>query len=406
MIFFSELKNKKVYTEDRVLVGWLDDLVFDIRDIPTITKLIVRSKKLHHTRLFIPGLYLLSLSQSFTLAKNYQTDYLSENEMYVAKNLIDKQIIDIEGKKVVRVNDVVLKKTGQSTLTILGVDTGLLGILRWLGAEDITKKIASIFRKKIQSSTLPWSHIQPLELTEGKVRLNINQDKLKDIHPEDLADYLEATSMDNIMQTINLLDPEFAAEVIAELNLNYQVLFFKNIAIKKAISILQRMDPDEAVDVLAQFTPKKRTDILNRLDSNKRKELEELLSYSSTEVGEFLTTEYLSVDADATSIQTIEKIRQQTEELSYLDHIYVTNKSEQLIGVFNLHELLMQPSQVPVRKYMIENPVTVHLHTPLKSVQRKLIKYKLSAIPVVNEYKKMIGIITFDDVGEFFLKKM
>lgn len=404
MIFFSELKNNPVATEDNVLVGRLDDLVFDFKDIPKISKIIVKSNKLHHPRLYIPIQYLKSMNGTLILAKNYMTDNLSENELIVAKNLIDKQIIDIEGKKVIRVNDVILKKTDAANLTILGVDTGLLGVLRWIGLENIIKNLFRLLGRKIQSKTLPWRHIQPLELSEGKVRLNINQDKLEELHPEDLADYLEVTSMDNIIQTINLLDPKFAAEVVAELNLNYQIHLFKKIGIKKMVMILDLMDPDEAVDVLLQFQPRRREEIMARLDPAKKAQLEELLHYSVTEVGEFLTTEFLSVDADMTSIQVIEKIRQQTEELSYLDHIYVTNKSDQLIGVFNLHELLMQQPQTPVRKFMIENPVTVHLHTPLKSVQRKLIKYKLSALPVVNEYKKMIGIITFDDVGEFFLK--
>ena len=119
MIFFSEIKNKKVVTEDNIIVGRLDDLVFDFKDIPAVTKIIVKSEKLHHQRLFIPISHLLSMNEIIVLAKNYSTDYLMDNEMFVMKNLIDKQIIDIEGRKVVRVNDVILKQTGVSNLAIL-----------------------------------------------------------------------------------------------------------------------------------------------------------------------------------------------------------------------------------------------------------------------------------------------
>lgn len=406
MIFFTEVKNKRVYTEDHILVGWLDDLMFNFTDTPSITKIVVKSQKLQHKKLYIPIRFVQSISESITIAKNYATDYLKENELFIMKNLIDKQIIDIEGRKVVRVNDVIFKKSSAASYVILGVDTGILGILRWIGMEVFVKKLFLLFNKKIFPQTLPWHHIQPLELTEGKVKLNINQEKLEDLQPEDLADYLEVTSMDNIVQTINLLDSEFAAEVIAELNLNYQVLLFKQIGIKKTIEIITLMDPDEAVDVLNQFTDKHRAVILGKLTVTKREELQDLLQYSDSEVGSFFTTEFFSVDADDTAIQVIDKVRLKTENLSHLDCIYVTNKSEQLIGVLNLHELLMQPLQNQMRKFMVENPITVHITTPLKSVQRKLIKYKLSELPVVNEHKKMIGIITFDDVGEFFLEKL
>ncbi len=406
MIFFTEVKNKQVHTEDNILVGWLDDMMFDFKDTPTITKIVIKSQKLQHKRLYVPVRFVISIADTIVIAKNYVTDYLHENELYIMKNLVDKQIIDIEGRKIVRVNDVIFKKSGKSAYVILGVDTGFLGILRWVGLENAIKKIFLLFGKKLTPSTLPWHHIQPLELTEGKVKLNVNQKKIEDLQPEDLADYLEVTSMDNIIQTINLLEPEFAAEVIAELNLNYQVLLFKQIGNKKTIEIVALMDPDEAVDVLHQFSDKRRENVLRGLNKDKRKELSELLKFNKTEVGAYLTSEFFSVDADNTVAEVTDQIKIKTENLSHLDCIYVTNKSEQLIGVFNLHELLMQPIQNPVRKFMIENPITIHIKTPLISVERKLIKYKLSELPVVDEHKKMIGIVTFDDIGELFLDKL
>src|SRR5262245_24066361 len=111
MIFFTEIKNKPVRTEDNILVGRLEDLMFDFKDTPTITKLVVKSQKLHHKLLYIPIRHVVSMNETITLAKNYMTDYLKENELFVMKNLIDKQIIDIGGRKVVRVNDVIFKKS-------------------------------------------------------------------------------------------------------------------------------------------------------------------------------------------------------------------------------------------------------------------------------------------------------
>lgn len=403
MIFFSEIKDIKVYTEDDVYVGRLHDLVFDFQDVPRITKLIIKSNKLHYPRLHIPIKYVQSMNHQLVLVKNYELDNLKVNEISIWNNIVDKQIIDIKGRKVVRVNDVVLKQNGPNNLTILGVDTSALGIWRWFGINPLLKKIATFFGVRLSSTTLPWQYIQPLELTQGRVKLNFEQEKLERLHPEDLADYLEVTSMDNIVSTINLLDLDFSSQVIAELNLNYQIQLFKRIGLDKSVAVLSRMDPDEAVDVLLGFRSKTRTNILQKMADHKRRELEELLSFAGSDVGEYINSEYCTVDVDMLANKVIETIRTYPRKLSYLDYVYVINKQGQMIGVFNLHELLMQPLTTPVRKFMVEDPINIHLNTPLKSVQRKLIKYKLSALPVVDEYKKIIGIVTMDDIAPKFM---
>ncbi|OGK20390.1 hypothetical protein A3C23_03930 [Candidatus Roizmanbacteria bacterium RIFCSPHIGHO2_02_FULL_37_13b] len=400
MIFFSEIKNIKVFTEDDIFIGLLHDLVFDFKEIPRITKIIVKSDKLQYPRLYIPMNYVLSMNKHMVVAKNYELGSLKVNELSIWNNIVDKQIIDIKGRKVVRVNDVILKQNGQNNLTILGVDTSAMGIWRWFGLNTALKKIASIFRVKLVPVTLPWRHIQPLELAHNKVKLNFEQEKLEKLHPEDLADYLEATSMDNIISTINLLDLDFAAEVIAELNLNYQIQLFRQIGIDKSVAVLSQMDPDEAVDVLVGFKPKTRANILQKMEVKRRQELEELLSFVGTEVGDYMNSEFFTVDVDMLANEVIAKIRNYPQRRSFLDYVYVCNNQGQLIGVFNLHELLLQSLANPVRKFMVEDPINIHLKTPLKSVQRKLIKYKLSALPVVDEYKKIIGLVSLDDVAE------
>ena len=145
---------------------------------------------------------------------------------------------------------------------------------------------------------------------------------------------------------------------------------------------------------------------MSRTDDATKLELEALLKMAETEIGEFVTTEFMMIDSESTAAEVIEKIRQKGQALSFLDHIYVSNKASQLIGVFSLHELLIELPQTPVRKFMIENPITIHLHTPIRSVARKLVKYKVSALPVVNEYKKIVGIVTFDDITEYFMAKI
>lgn len=404
MIYFTELKKKPVFTEDNIFIGRLSDVVFDFKKSPKITKIIVACEKPLRKKLYIPTQYIQNINQKITIAKNYSTSGLSENELFVTKNLIDKQIIDIAGRKVVRVNDVVFKKKETSFLTILGVDTSIMGILRWFGLDNLVAKLFLNLRIKLSAKILPWSNIAPLELSQGKVVLNINQDKLERIHPEDLAEYLQATNIDNIAQTIKLLDRDFAADVIAELNLGYQIQLFKKIGSRAAAQIISHMDPDEAVDAVNELSTRSKSEIFKHLKSDKRRLLSKLASFGTTEVGEYLTSEYLLVLGEDTAAKVIERIKKAADEISFLNYIYVVNKSEQLIGVFDLHELVMQQEKTPVKRFMSEEPIVSHMHTPLYVVYRKLIKYKLSALPVVDYSKKIIGVVTFDDIAEVLVK--
>lgn len=404
MLFFSEIRKKRVYTEDNVFVGFVDDLVFRYTETPYITKILVSPiRQLSREKLFIPLDYFIKINNKLVVNKNYGNVPLGENELFVLRNLMDKQIIDIQGRKVVRVNDVVLQNRNGNKYYIIGVDTGFLGMLRRFGLEKIIENAASFFGVHLVSSILSWSNIQPLELARGKVVLNLQQEKLSKLHPADLADYLEVTNLKNTLKIINLLDREFATRVIAELNLNYQISLLKRLGVEKTAKILSLMDSDEAVDVLTEFSPKRREAIWPYLDPKKRQELEELMKFSETSVGQFLTSEYFTVFSEDHAGYVIDKIHRETADMTFLPYVYVVNKNNQLMGVFNLHELILQRAETPVYKFMVQNINVVHLNTSLNTVLRKLIKYELFALPVVDKNKNMLGIVTIDDIGEVFL---
>lgn len=403
MIYFSELKNKRVYTEDGLHIGWLDDLIFKFTEIPVITQLVVKpARHIQKQNILIPTEHLIRINNTVLIAKNYLSSSLKENELYVNQNLIDKQIIDITGNKVVRVNDALIQdKIGQSFF-IAGVDAGVLGILRWLNLEGIVSKGFALFGRKITSYVLPWSSIQPLELSQGKVLLNVQQEKLEKLHPEDLADYLETTNLKNIIKTVNLLQYDFAAEVIAELNLNYQIALFKHLGHPKTAKIISLMDPDEAVDAVSQFSQNRKQAIMKLLDKEKRKELENLLKLGESPVGQYMTSEFVAVESEDTVSTALSQLKKESSDITFLNNIYVLGKKNQLVGTIRLRDLLIQSSEVPAFKFMDQNLVVCHLNSPLPIVWRKMIKYKLTTIPVIDADKKIMGIITFDDIAEAF----
>jgi len=195
--------------------------------------------------------------------------------------------------------------------------------------------------------------------------------------------------------------------VIADLNINYQVGLFQRMLPKKAASILELLDSDEVVDILLFLSKKRREAILSFLPKEKQKEVSYLLSvHESGKIGDYLSLEYLAVSPSKTVLEVKNLIKKETADFYFLPYIYVLNEKKQLIGVFSLHELLLQDHASFVYKFMNQNLITVYLTTPINLALRKMIKYKISALPVIDKEKRLLGIITFDDLSEKLYEKI
>lgn len=398
MIYFSDLQGKKVYSQDKVKIGRLQDLIFQASQRPLIKKILIYTPG--GERFIVPIRFLKKINREIIIDSQYITEVLEEDELFLGKNLLDKQIIDIKGHKIVRVNDVIIADKPQ--FSISGVDIGFLGIMRRLHLEKGLIKIGGLFHVKTQPADfLSWSEIQPLELARGRVRLKKEEEKLKKLKPEDLADYLEKTNIVSVRKILDVLDEDFAAEVIGNLNINFQANLFSSFNNDKAAKVLSLIDPDEAVDILLTFKIKKREQIIGLLADQKKREINHLLSFAKTPIGDLITSEYLSVNPSIQASEVLEKIKQETGDFSLLEYVYVTNNNHQLVGVFNLHELLLQDKQTPVYKFMISDVVVIHLTTPEEIAVKKMIKYKINALPVIDKEKQIIGIVTIDDLSHF-----
>ncbi len=402
MLYFSELRNKPVFTEDKIPLGKLEDLIFLATEAPKVSKLIIKDK--NNKILSIPVEFLYKINHQIILKKTYLQENLVANELYVLKNLLDKQIIDLKGQKIVRVNDIVIQE--QPFLYVAGVDIGVLGIIRQFGIEKTMSKFLAIFNFRLASRFLSWGDIQPIELAYGRVSLKIKEEKLEKIRPEDLADYLEKTNILNIGKILKILDDRAAAEVLNYLNINFQSSIFRHFPNDRTAKILSLMDSDEAVDVILTFSVKKQEQILLLIDKEKRKEIQYLLKLAKTPIGNIISTEFISVDSRLTVREVFEKIKKDTSDFGYLYYVFVLNNENQLIGVFSLHELILHDLDTPIYKFMIQSLVVIHLSTPKEIALKKMIKYRLHAMPVIDENKHMLGIVSIDDLKDTLLEKI
>jgi CBS domain-containing protein/sporulation protein YlmC with PRC-barrel domain len=402
MLYFAEIKNKLVYTEADSYVGKLIDLIFFPFDAPNITKLAIQTK--NEKTIFIPLAYFKKINDVIVVAKDFKPVNLDSNELYVGHSLLDRQIIDVRGNKIVRVNDVLIQE--KNNFLIAGVDIGLLGILRWLKIEDWLLKFTDLFGIKINTSVVPFSDVQSLELGKDKVMLNRRVEKLEKIHPADLADYLETTAFSNVSRIINVLDENFAVDVINNLNINYQRALFRSFSPEKAAKILAQIDPDEAVDILLTLSSRRKEPIIANLLPEKKKEISYLLELSKTPIGGLIAPEFITASPEDNVRKVIDKIKKESVDFAFLNYVYVLNKEQQLVGVFDLHELLIQDLSTPVYKFMINNVISIYLSTPEEIALKKMLKYKIHALPVINNKKHLLGIVPYDNIAGFALQKL
>ncbi len=407
MLYFSELDRKRVITNDGIFIGYLDDLIFLLDSKPKVTKIVV---DFHGTKTIINADAVHKFNSVVRIAKFYTQSELAENELYVKRNLLDKQVIDISGNKIVRANDVIIHE--QINLSshnyecyISGVDIGLIGVLRRLQIENIMTRVIHFFGINIISNFLSWADIQPLDLVRGSIRVKKEETKLQNMRPEDLADHLEQTNELNIKKFLRLLDKDFATEVISNLNINYQRDLFRSWNPEKSADIINKMDTDIAADILLALSRKKREEITKLLSGNKQASIQKLLSLTRTPITKRLSSEYFVVQPTETPRDIIQKMRKTTTDYASLDYIYIVNQKRQLIGACNLHELLIQHEDTPIYKFMSQNLIEAHLKTPLEMVVYKIIKYRLNALPIVDSNKELIGIIPFDNISDIVESK-
>jgi CBS domain-containing protein/sporulation protein YlmC with PRC-barrel domain len=406
MLYFSELKNKKVITQNYNYIGKLKDIIFLASETPLITKIVIKNSE--KKNIIIPIEFVQKIDKVINISSEYKIlDNGQENELYIVNNLLDKQIIDVKGGKVVRVNDVAIQyKVDKNKYYISGVDIGLRGILRWLRLEKFALPLYRLFGIYSHPHFLSWGDIEPLELASGKVKLKKSIEELERMRPEDLANYLEKTNIRNVDKILAHFEDQFAADVIADLNVNYQTSLFKRFSSEKNAKIIEKLDPDEAVDILLALKKEKRDEILNLVSEKTRKELNKLIKYSKTPIGELINPKFITISADETAGSALVKFKNKITNLHFSAYLYVVNKKEELVGVLNLSVLITKPHNTPIYTLMEQNVVVIHLTTPKEIAIKKLFRYKLYALPVIDDNKKMIGIVTYDDLVEDLIEKL
>jgi len=326
----------------------------------------------------------------------------NDSWLAVRKDLLDQQIIDVNGRKVVRVNDVNLDDrptNGNVELRVSQVDAGMQGAARRLLQGILSPVVIRKLQVRLPTTLLPWEFVNLIEPDRmRRVRLRIGSDRLNSIHPAELADIVEELSPAERSSIIESLDEETAAETLAELDSALQPQVIENLSREKVGDILEEMDPDEAADLLAELPPETSKELLDELPRDDAQEVKRLLQYEEHSAGGMMTTEFVLVGEDSERDEVVSWIRGLDLNGDQFDTVLLINKQAVLAGTVAAGRLLMSDSGTVLATLRSEPLLFVTPEAKDAEVFELFDKYNLRSLAVVDANQRPLGVITVDDV--------
>jgi CBS domain-containing protein/sporulation protein YlmC with PRC-barrel domain len=323
------------------------------------------------------------------------------DQLLIGKDLLDKQIVDIDGAKVVRVNDVKLAEQGGAAC-VTDVDVGVRGILRRLGVERRGEAFFRTIRHPLRHQMISWSLIQPLHEKLDRLTLAVSRQALSEIHPADIAQIISGLSPDERRGFFEKLDLETAAEALHELEPEVQADLITDMDKEQAADVIERMPPDEAADVIADLPLDKAQEILELIEKEEAQDIHELLGHEEDTAGGLMTNEYLAYSPEITVGETLAKFREEASEIEAVYYIYVVEE-EKLLGVVGLRDLILEDVSKTLGEVMHTKLITIQADANQQTVAEMISKYNLLALPVVDDENCLLGIVTVDDVVDLLL---
>jgi CBS domain-containing protein/sporulation protein YlmC with PRC-barrel domain len=331
------------------------------------------------------------------------TPYHSDEYMLrMGRDLLDQQIIDAQGRKVVRVNDITFLKVrhdGRDVLRVLEVDIGIRSILRRVLRGVIPPSAIRKLQAKIPPRSIRWEFCNILEPDpQRRIRLNISNSLLEKMHPADLADIVEELSPEDREALISAIDREVAAETLSEVDPEIQVSIFESLEPEKAAEIMEEMAPHEVADVLGDMPEARSEELLDEMEPQDKQEVEELLEFRDDTAGGLMNTEFIALPEAATVADAIVSLRQNEENLDNIYSVFLIDSDERLIATVPLTRLFLAAGDSGLRSLAAEPLLAVSVDERQKRVAEVFDKYNLLALPVVDDDQKLVGVISVDDV--------
>jgi len=403
-VFSSEIIRKPVLDPKGEDLGRVKDLAIVRGDtLPMISALIIERKKKFYK---LPWSELNIFNKKIIASRSYRDSLapyeFSEDDLLMVRDILDKQIVDANGAKVVRVNDIKLEGYNDNAV-LIAVDVGMRGILRRLGIERGSEEFLWLMKAQLPYNLISWNYIQPLRSKLDAIALTVPRQMLSDLHPADIADIISQVSREEGAHLFKDLDLETAAEALSELKPEMQADIINAMDTEKAADIIEEMPPDEAADILSDLPTEKAKELLENIEKEEAEDIQELLGHEEDTAGGLMTNDYIAYSPLMTVQEASEQFKVSAREVETVYYIYILDKDEKLIGVASLRALLLAEPDCLLADIMETNIKSVLPGEDDMDAAEIISKYNLLALPVVDENGYMHGIITVDDVVDMLL---
>jgi magnesium transporter len=402
MLYLSQVLGRPIRDLEGERVATIKDIIVRLGadDHPPVTGLVARYRR---RDFFLPRWRIDVLNQQ---GARLNSDILDlrpfgrrESEVLLARDVLDKQLIDVDGKRVVRVNDVqIIEAAGDWRVT--GADVSLQGLWRRLAP-------AGFVGSKKPVEVLDWADVGFLATDAATVQLKSSSDKLARLHPVEIARLAEALSYHHGSEVVESLDDETAAETLEEMPAESQARILADMDQERAADILEWMSPDEAADVLGDLPEDKAEELLGLMEHDEQADVAELLPYEDDTAGGLMTTEFVTLPRALTVGEALARLREMAETPNMIYYLYVVEKEDswKLLGVIALRSLILADPSMPLEEVMRTEFQQADPEEPAKEVAQRIAEYNLLALPVIDDSGDILGIITVDDAMEILLPK-
>ena len=389
---------------------------------PTVTALVLAPATLgiNNIEIIVPWSQVDNLEDDtlhLTVRQPRVASYTPEqNELFLRRDLLDKQIVDTQGFRVVKVNDLKLAQI-KGTARLIGADISFSGLLRRLGILGPIEFLGKYTPVRLNERTITWNYVEPIEVVKvgttqltpalagvgaggivPKVQLNISHTRLADLHPADIADILEQLDVEEAGAMLDRMDTETAADILNEFDASRQSEILSEIDPERASDMLEKLAPDDAADILSEMSQEEAERLLNLMPVDESQPIRELLRYGSETAGGIMTTEVLSLAQDMTVEETLAYLRQHSDHLEMIYYLYTVDDEKRLMGVVSLRELVVAAPGTQLKTLMDTDVIKVKTDADQEDVARIIARYDLLGVPVVDDDNHLVGLVTVDDV--------
>jgi sporulation protein YlmC with PRC-barrel domain/CBS domain-containing protein len=402
-LYFTELAGMPVYDLKHRRIGRVRDAaIVPVVDSSRIDRILVGGGDSWLTIRY-DQIQSIALGKGIALSDEQLTPYHEDEFMLrIGRDLLDQQIIDVTGRKVVRVNDLTfeIRNDGErDTLVVLEVDIGIRSIFRRVLQHALPPRWIRRLQERIPPNSIKWDFCNVLEPDPlRRLRLNISYEKLERMHPADLADIVEELSHAEREAIFESIDSEAAAEALTEVDPKMQASILEALEPEKAADIVEEMDPDEAADALAELEDETSEEILGEMESEPKTDVQELLEYEEDTAGGMMNTDFVALPEDALTADATAAIEGAEELLETLNTLFLVDAEGRPTASIPLARLFVARPGARLKELAAETLITAPAYEKQHRITELFDKYNLLTLPVVDEEGKLAGVITADDV--------